>query len=94
PERGGKRSREDAGSDESRPKKSREPPRPAGPIPEPMPEDPENRERILEKLMDQDEVDPEGEPVDEGTVKKMILTFEKRSYKNQELRIKFPDNPE
>ncbi|EMP25047.1 Beta-catenin-like protein 1 [Chelonia mydas] len=24
----------------------------------------------------------------------MILTFEKRSYKNQELRIKFPDNPE
>uniref|UniRef100_A0A8C1NJ17 Catenin, beta like 1 n=1 Tax=Cyprinus carpio TaxID=7962 RepID=A0A8C1NJ17_CYPCA len=28
------------------------------------------------------------------TVKKMILTFEKRSYKNQELRIKFPDNPE
>ncbi|KAL0157590.1 hypothetical protein M9458_045666, partial [Cirrhinus mrigala] len=35
-----------------------------------------------------------GEPVDESTVKKMILTFEKRSYKNQELRIKFPDNPE
>ncbi|MBN3279768.1 CTBL1 protein, partial [Polyodon spathula] len=24
----------------------------------------------------------------------MILTFEKRAYKNQELRIKFPDNPE
>lgn len=36
----------------------------------------------------------QGEPVDEGSVKKMILTFEKRSYKNQELRIKFPDNPE
>ncbi|KTG01978.1 hypothetical protein cypCar_00041730, partial [Cyprinus carpio] len=36
----------------------------------------------------------EGELVDESTVKKMILTFEKRSYKNQELRIKFPDNPE
>uniref|UniRef100_A0A3B3VGM3 Beta-catenin-like protein 1 n=1 Tax=Poecilia latipinna TaxID=48699 RepID=A0A3B3VGM3_9TELE len=34
------------------------------------------------------------EPVDESSVKKMILTFEKRSYKNQELRIKFPDNPE
>jgi beta-catenin-like protein 1 len=32
--------------------------------------------------------------VDESSVKKMILTFEKRSYKNQELRIKFPDNPE
>lgn len=50
--------------------------------------------RILEKLMDQDEDDPEAEPVDESSVKKMILTFEKRSYKNQELRIKFPDNPE
>uniref|UniRef100_A0A673MQ76 Beta-catenin-like protein 1 n=1 Tax=Sinocyclocheilus rhinocerous TaxID=307959 RepID=A0A673MQ76_9TELE len=46
------------------------------------------------RLMDQDGEDPEGEPVDESTVKKMILTFEKRSYKNQELRIKFPDNPE
>uniref|UniRef100_A0A8D0DGX7 Catenin, beta like 1 n=1 Tax=Sander lucioperca TaxID=283035 RepID=A0A8D0DGX7_SANLU len=32
--------------------------------------------------------------LDESSVKKMILTFEKRSYKNQELRIKFPDNPE
>uniref|UniRef100_A0A4W3J0U7 Beta-catenin-like protein 1 n=1 Tax=Callorhinchus milii TaxID=7868 RepID=A0A4W3J0U7_CALMI len=28
------------------------------------------------------------------SVKKMILTFEKRAYKNQELRIKFPENPE
>ncbi|XP_060750400.1 beta-catenin-like protein 1 [Tachysurus vachellii] len=95
PERGGKRTREEGSSEETRAKKmSREPPRPAAPIPEPEPDDPENRERILEKLMDQDEVDPEGEPVDEGMVKKMILTFEKRSYKNQELRIKFPDNAE
>ncbi|CAL8279766.1 unnamed protein product [Boreogadus saida] len=53
----------------------------------------EDRKRILEKLMDSEE-EPEGEPVDESSVKKMILTFEKRSYKNQELRIKFPDNPE
>ncbi|XP_061745269.1 beta-catenin-like protein 1 isoform X1 [Nerophis ophidion] len=52
------------------------------------------RKKILEKLMEQDEDDPEAEPVDESSVKKMILTFEKRSYKNQELRIKFPDNPE
>uniref|UniRef100_A0A8C6PDZ7 Beta-catenin-like protein 1 n=1 Tax=Nothobranchius furzeri TaxID=105023 RepID=A0A8C6PDZ7_NOTFU len=36
----------------------------------------------------------DAEPIDESSVKKMILTFEKRSYKNQELRIKFPDNPE
>ncbi|XP_018413172.1 PREDICTED: beta-catenin-like protein 1 [Nanorana parkeri] len=38
--------------------------------------------------------DDEAEPLDEGAIKKMILTFEKRSYKNQELRIKFPDSPE
>uniref|UniRef100_A0A8D3DP25 Catenin beta like 1 n=1 Tax=Scophthalmus maximus TaxID=52904 RepID=A0A8D3DP25_SCOMX len=36
----------------------------------------------------------QAELVDESSMKKMILTFEKRSYKNQELRIKFPDNPE
>ncbi|KAI4823631.1 hypothetical protein KUCAC02_012209, partial [Chaenocephalus aceratus] len=54
----------------------------------------QDRKRILEKLMDRDEDEPEAEPVDESSVKKMILTFEKRSYKNQELRIKFPDNPE
>ncbi|MEQ2233841.1 hypothetical protein ILYODFUR_025927 [Ilyodon furcidens] len=53
-----------------------------------------DKKLILEKLMDQDEEEPEAEPVDESSVKKMILTFEKRSYKNQELRIKFPDNPE
>ncbi|CAJ1055303.1 beta-catenin-like protein 1 [Xyrichtys novacula] len=53
-----------------------------------------DKKKILEKLMDQDEEEPEAEPVDESSVKKMILTFEKRSYKNQELRIKFPDNPE
>ncbi|KAI5609231.1 beta-catenin-like protein 1 [Silurus asotus] len=96
PERGGKRPREESGSEESRLKKtaSREPPRLVAQLPESTAEDPENRERILEKLMDQDEVDPEAEPVDESMVKKMILTFEKRSYKNQELRIKFPDNPE
>ncbi|XP_028266765.1 beta-catenin-like protein 1 [Parambassis ranga] len=53
-----------------------------------------DKKKILDKLMDQDEEEPEAEPVDESSVKKMILTFEKRSYKNQELRIKFPDNPE
>ncbi|XP_028848991.1 beta-catenin-like protein 1 [Denticeps clupeoides] len=51
------------------------------------------KDTILEKLLDREE-DAEVEPVDESSVKKMILTFEKRSYKNQELRIKFPDNPE
>ncbi|XP_061591064.1 beta-catenin-like protein 1 [Cololabis saira] len=53
-----------------------------------------DKKMVLEKLMDQDGEEPEAELVDESSVKKMILTFEKRSYKNQELRIKFPDNPE
>ncbi|GCB72988.1 hypothetical protein scyTo_0002287, partial [Scyliorhinus torazame] len=47
------------------------------------------KKKILE-LMENDEA----EPLDESSVKKMILTFEKRAYKNQELRIKFPENPE
>ncbi|XP_058499523.1 beta-catenin-like protein 1 [Solea solea] len=53
-----------------------------------------DKKKIIDKLMDDDDDDLEAEPVDESSVKKMILTFEKRSYKNQELRIKFPDNPE
>ncbi|XP_066527913.1 beta-catenin-like protein 1 [Hoplias malabaricus] len=96
PDRGAKRPREEDGGEESRVKQktsSREPPRIAAII-EAEIEDPEDKEKVLKKLMDQDEVDPEAEPVDEAMVKKMILTFEKRSYKNQELRIKFPDNPE
>lgn len=36
----------------------------------------------------------EEEPLDASSVKRMILTFEKRSYRNQELRVKFPDQPE
>lgn len=34
------------------------------------------------------------EILDEGTLKKLILAFEKKVLKNQELRIKFPDLPE
>lgn len=34
------------------------------------------------------------EVLDDQSVKKMILSFEKRVFKNQEMRIKFPDNPE
>lgn len=36
----------------------------------------------------------QGEVVDEATIKKIILNFEKRSLKNREMRIKFPDSPE
>uniref|UniRef100_W5LCE0 Catenin, beta like 1 n=1 Tax=Astyanax mexicanus TaxID=7994 RepID=W5LCE0_ASTMX len=96
PDRGAKRPKEEDGGDEPRAKQktsSREALRYTA-MGEPEDEDMEDKEKILEKLMDQDEVDPEGELVDEAMVKKMILTFEKRSYKNQELRIKFPDNPE
>nr|KAG5712178.1 hypothetical protein BaRGS_014528 [Batillaria attramentaria] len=34
------------------------------------------------------------EPMDDTSLKKMLLQFEKRVYKNQEMRIKFPDLPE
>lgn len=36
----------------------------------------------------------QGEVVDETTLKKIVLNFEKRSLKNREMRIKFPDSPE
>ncbi|XP_076256888.1 beta-catenin-like protein 1 [Rhynchophorus ferrugineus] len=36
----------------------------------------------------------QGEVVDPATIKKIVLNFEKRSLKNREMRIKFPDSPE
>jgi beta-catenin-like protein 1 len=36
----------------------------------------------------------QGEVLDESTLKRLILLFEKRALKNQEMRIKFPDMPE
>ncbi|CAG9854745.1 unnamed protein product [Phyllotreta striolata] len=36
----------------------------------------------------------QGEVIDETALKKIILNFEKRSLKNREMRIKFPDSPE
>lgn len=50
----------------------------------------EEKEQILKMV----EEEPEAEPLDEMSLKKMILTFEKKVLKNQELRIKFPDMPE
>ena len=32
--------------------------------------------------------------MDASAVRRMILSFEKKSLKNQEMRTKFPDNPE
>lgn len=56
------------------------------PIQESMPE----REELL-KLVEEDDA---GDSLDEASLKRMILNFEKRVLKNQELRIKFPDSPE
>merc|ERR1711894_97943 len=50
----------------------------------------EERERILQMV----DEEPEGEGLDETELKKMILKFEKKVSKNQEMRIKFPDVPE
>lgn len=36
----------------------------------------------------------EGEVLDDAGVKKLVLNFEKKSLKNREMRIKFPDQPE
>lgn len=36
----------------------------------------------------------QGEVLDETNLKKLVLKFEKSVYKNQEMRIKFPDMPE
>jgi len=36
----------------------------------------------------------QAEPLDEVSLKKLLLQFEKRLSRNQELRIKFPDMPE
>ncbi|XP_069508488.1 beta-catenin-like protein 1 [Ambystoma mexicanum] len=54
----------------------------------------EDKRKLLHATDKDDDEGEEDEPLDESSVKKMILAFEKRSYKNQELRIKFPDNPE
>jgi len=45
----------------------------------------------IDRMMENDEG---GETLDETGVKKIILAFEKKALKNQETRIKFPDNPE
>lgn len=36
----------------------------------------------------------QGEVLDEAAMKRMILQFEKKALKNQEMRIKFPEMPE
>jgi len=50
----------------------------------------ERKEELL-ALVEND--DKEGEIIDESTIKKYLLSFEKKVTKNQEMRIKFPDQP-
>ena len=60
----------------------------AGPEPEITEEE---RLNILKYV---EEEEPSGDLLDETGLRKMILLFEKRNLRNQEMRIKFPDNPE
>lgn len=53
----------------------------------------EERLKILE-YVDQGGDDTMDNIMDENGLKKMLLLFEKRNLRNQEMRIKFPDNPE
>lgn len=50
-------------------------------------------EEKLQQLDEQEDPEEADGPMDEVKLKKMILSFEKRVLKNQELRIKFPDDP-
>ncbi|ERL84120.1 hypothetical protein D910_04173 [Dendroctonus ponderosae] len=51
----------------------------------------EERAEIV-KYVETEEV--QGDVVDSTTIKKIVLNFEKRSLKNREMRIKFPDSPD
>ena len=51
----------------------------------------EEREKILQYV---EETEAADDILDEAGLKKLLLLFEKRVLKNQEMRIKFPDNPE
>ncbi len=53
----------------------------------------EEKLRLLQSL-DEDDESEIGEVLDAGAVKRMLLSFEKKVLRNQEMRIKFPDLPE
>ena len=54
----------------------------------------EEKLRLLQSLDDDDTSAELGDVLDAGGVKRMLLSFEKKVLKNQEMRIKFPDLPE
>lgn len=53
----------------------------------------EERMKILQ-YVDQGGDETADNIMDENGLKKMLLLFEKRNLRNQEMRIKFPENPE
>ncbi|XP_014478989.1 PREDICTED: beta-catenin-like protein 1 [Dinoponera quadriceps] len=75
-----------------------EPPTPVRTVlPPPTPEvvEPQLTEKEKEDILKYVETEaPEVEALDEATLKRMILLFEKRALRNQEMRVKFPDQPE
>lgn len=60
-----------------------------------MRDDPDFTPRVALEPADAPEPDDAGVDIlDDTNLKKLILNFEKRVLKNQELRIKYPDLPE
>nr|XP_039260592.1 beta-catenin-like protein 1 [Styela clava] len=58
-------------------------------------EEEERQMKLLEMVEGQIQISADAiETLDDQSIKKMILSFEKRVLKNQEMRIKFSDNPE
>ncbi|XP_060517370.1 beta-catenin-like protein 1 isoform X1 [Cylas formicarius] len=68
--------------------------RPSSPTPSIQNLDQISEEERAEILRYVETEQAQGEVVDEATIKKIVLNFEKRSLKNREMRIKFPDSPE
>jgi len=52
-----------------------------------------NNEEDATSLLPEDDGSVDSDPIDEAKVKKLVTNFDKKMLKNQELRIKFPDDP-
>ncbi|CAK1599940.1 unnamed protein product [Parnassius mnemosyne] len=62
---------------------------------QPLPKEPMITDKEREDILRFVETEAtEGEVLDDTTVKKLVLNFEKKALKNREMRIKFPDQPE
>lgn len=88
PERGAKRKKDEKNESQTSSNSKKKPV--AADIPTGSNLSEEERLKILEMV----ENEPEVETLDVGSLKRMLLLFEKKVTKNQEMRIKYPDNPE